>query len=131
MTPPRAGAGSPPQAAANDAFAILAARAVVPGAPLAPSTEVRAALPLLPGWTADRRALAKEYRFADWRGTMAFANRVSELANEVDHHPDLAIGWGRCVVVWTTHDAGGVTGNDLACAARTEIIALRTGSAGG
>jgi 4a-hydroxytetrahydrobiopterin dehydratase len=87
----------------------------VPGAPLAPSTEVRAALALLPGWTADRRALAKEYRFADWRGTMAFANRVSELANEVDHHPD----------------AGGVTGNDLACAARTEIIALRTGSAGG
>ena len=64
----------------------------------------------------------------DWRAAMAFANLVSDLANEVDHHPDLLVGWGRCRVAWSTHDAGGITGNDLACAARTETIAVRAGA---
>jgi 4a-hydroxytetrahydrobiopterin dehydratase len=53
---------------------------------------------------------------------------VSDVANEVDHHPDLELGWGRCTVRWSTHDAGGITQNDLACAARTELIARRPGA---
>lgn len=106
----------------------LAALAVRPGAPKAGATVVRAALDALPGWKIEDGRLAKTYRFADWRTSMAFANGVSDLANEVDHHPDLAVGWGRVQVAWSTHDAGGITGNDLACAARTEAIAARAGA---
>jgi len=72
--------------------------------------------------------LDKMFRFADWRATMAFVNAVSDVANEVDHHPDLELGWGRCTVRWSTHDAGGITQNDLACAARTELVARRSGA---
>lgn len=106
----------------------LAALAVRPGAPKVDRTAVLAAFEALPGWTVDGGALAKTFRFADWRAAMAFANLVSDLANEVDHHPDLHVGWGRCRVAWTTHDAGGVTGNDLACAARSEKLASRAGA---
>lgn len=131
MKTSRSATGVPPPEAATVSLADLAARAVGPGAPRVSRDEVLAALPALPGWSADDDALAKEYRFADWRGAMAFANRVSALANEVDHHPDLALGWGRCRVVWTTHDAGGISGNDLACAARTESLFAQAGRAPG
>lgn len=109
----------------------LAALAVRPGAPKVAATAIRAALEALPGWAIDGGRLSKRYRFADWRAAMAFANRVSDLANEVDHHPDLDVGWGRCGVAWSTHDAGGITGNDLACAARTEAMAVRDGAVAG
>jgi 4a-hydroxytetrahydrobiopterin dehydratase len=106
----------------------LAAHAIRPGAPKADATAVHAALDALPGWKVEHGGLTKTYHFADWRAAMAFANRISDLANEVDHHPDLAVGWGRVQVAWSTHDAGGITGNDLACAARTEAIAARAGT---
>ncbi len=109
-------------------LASLAALAVRPGAPKADDATIRAALAALPGWAVAGGQLAKTFRFADWRAAMAFASRVSDLANEVDHHPDLAVGWGRCGVAWSTHDAGGITANDLACAARTEALAAGSGA---
>jgi len=111
-------------------LASVAALPIRAGAPKADDASVARALDALPGWTIAGGQLARTFAFADWRTAMAFANRVSELANEVDHHPDLAIGWGRCTVAWSTHDAGGITSNDLACAARTEAIAAREGAHG-
>ena len=107
-----------------ETLASLAARPIRAGAPRSDEATVRRALDALPGWTASAGRISKTYAFADFRAAMTFANRVADLANEVDHHPDLAVGWGRCTVAWSTHDAGGITANDLACAARTEGIAL-------
>ena len=108
---------------ATPTAAALAALEVRAGATkLAPDTVV-AALAALPGWSVDDGALRKAYRFPDWPRTMAFVNAVAEMADRVDHHPELCVGWGRCTVAWWTHDAGGITQNDLACAARTEALA--------
>ena len=106
----------------------LAAMPVKPGAPKLPGPAIDEAFRTLAGWALADGALEKMFRFADWRATMAFVNAVSDVANEVDHHPDLELGWGRCTVRWSTHDAGGITQNDLACAARTELIARRPGA---
>ena len=106
----------------------LAALPVRPGAPRLPSQAVDEAFRALSGWSLEDGGLLKTFRFADWRAAMAFANAVSEVANEADHHPDLDVGWGRCTVAWSTHDAGGITQNDLACAARTEAIARLPGA---
>jgi 4a-hydroxytetrahydrobiopterin dehydratase len=97
---------------------------------LAPDIVV-AALAALPGWSVDDGALRKAYRFADWRATMAFVNAVAGMADRVDHHPELNVGWGRCTVAWRTHDADGITQNDLACAARTDALARPAGAAEG
>ena len=106
----------------------LAATPVRAGAPRLPSQAIDEAFRALSGWSLQDGAIEKAFRFADWRATMAFVNAVSDVANEVDHHPDLALGWGRCTVRWSTHDAGGITQNDLACAARTEVLARRSGA---
>ena len=111
--------------------AALAALEVRAGATkLAPDTVV-AALAALPGWFVDDGALRKAYRFADWHVTMAFVNAVAEMADRVDHHPELGVAWGRCTVAWRTHDAAGITQNDLACAARTDALARPGGAAEG
>jgi 4a-hydroxytetrahydrobiopterin dehydratase len=47
------------------------------------------------------------------------------LAEKRDHHPDVTIGWGKARVLWTTHDAGGVTDLDLALAEATDGLEAR------
>jgi len=89
-----------------------------------PDARVREALAGLPGWelAEDGRALVKTYRFEDYYRTMAFVNALAHSAHREDHHPDLGVHYNRCVVRFSTHDAGGLTDNDLICAARAERL---------
>ncbi len=89
-----------------------------------PAERVRDALAMLPGWSAidDGRALGKTYAFADYYRTMAFVNALAFVAHRENHHPDLGVHYNRCVVRYSTHDCGGVTENDLICAAKAERL---------
>lgn len=78
------------------------------------------------GWAHVDGALQKTFRFPDFHHTMAFVNAVAWIAHRADHHPDLGVHYGRCVVHYSTHDAGGVTALDIAAAAM--IDALQAGS---
>lgn len=82
------------------------------------------ALAALPGWKADDAgaAIAKTYRFKNYHRTMAFVNAVAYVAHVEDHHPDLDVGYDRCGVRWSTHDVGGLSENDLICAAKVERL---------
>jgi 4a-hydroxytetrahydrobiopterin dehydratase len=82
------------------------------------------ALAVLPGWerTADGGGIRKEFRFPDYFRTMAFVNAVASIAHREDHHPDLEVHYDRCVVHYSTHDVGGLSLNDVICAARVEDI---------
>ena len=53
---------------------------------------------------------------------MAFVNAVAFIAHREDHHPDLGVHFNRCVVRFSTHDAGGITRNDLVLAARVGAL---------
>jgi 4a-hydroxytetrahydrobiopterin dehydratase len=67
-----------------------------------------------PGWErAGNTGIARSYKFADFASALAFAVTVGCDAQKQDHHPDMEIGWGRARVLWTTHDAGGITQKDL------------------
>ena len=116
---------------AAPATAALAALEVRAGAAKLALDSIVAALAALPGWSVDDGRLRKAYRFPDWRATMAFVNAVAAMADRVDHHPELGVAWGRCTVAWRTHDAAGITQNDLACAARTDALARPGGAAEG
>ncbi|MFM7532421.1 MAG: 4a-hydroxytetrahydrobiopterin dehydratase [Rubrivivax sp.] len=85
--------------------------------------ELAGAVESLPGWSVREGALERRYRFADFDAAMAFAQQVAELARRLDHHPELRIEWGGCTVRWHTHSAGGITLNDLSCAARLDARA--------
>ena len=66
------------------------------------------------GWArAGDGAVAKTYRFTDFAMALAFAVRVGCYAEKRDHHPELTITWGSARVLWSTHDAGGITRLDL------------------
>jgi 4a-hydroxytetrahydrobiopterin dehydratase len=84
------------------------------------STEVRAALANLSGWVADGQAISRTYTCASFRASMAFAERIADYAESVDHHPDLVISYKKVTVTWSTHDAGGVTQKDIDAAKATE-----------
>jgi 4a-hydroxytetrahydrobiopterin dehydratase len=74
-----------------------------------------------PGWAhAQGNAIAREFKFADFAEALAFVVAVGCDAQKSDHHPDVEVGWGRARILWTTHDAGGVTQRDLDAAAATD-----------
>jgi 4a-hydroxytetrahydrobiopterin dehydratase len=100
----------------------LAAAACRPGAARLAPAALAADLALLPGWAAIAVRIEKTFAFPDYHATIAFVNAVAWIAHRQDHHPDLAVGYNRCTVAWSTHDAGGVTRNDCICAAHIERL---------
>lgn len=100
----------------------LAAMRCRAGAPRLGADELAVHLAALPGWRAAGATMVKEYAFANYHETMAFVNAAAWIAHREDHHPDLAVHYARCVVTFSTHDAGGVTLNDVVCAARLERL---------
>jgi 4a-hydroxytetrahydrobiopterin dehydratase len=84
------------------------------------------ALEDLPGWSSsdgEPREIVKEFRFRNYPDTIAFVVALAFAAEKANHHPDLGVHWGRVVVHWSSHDAGGVTGRDLDAARTTEELA--------
>jgi 4a-hydroxytetrahydrobiopterin dehydratase len=74
------------------------------------------------GWSVQEGALRKRYELPDFAAAMALANRIAEEAERADHHPDLAIGWGRLDVAWVTHSEGGITARDVDMARRCDEV---------
>ncbi|HEX8739642.1 MAG TPA: 4a-hydroxytetrahydrobiopterin dehydratase [Casimicrobiaceae bacterium] len=107
----------------HESIAMLAAEHCRPGAPRLAAADIDRALRTLPGWTLQDGALSKTFAFADYYATVAFVNAIAWIAHREDHHPDLSVSYNRCGVAWSTHDAGGVTRNDLVCAAKVERLA--------
>jgi 4a-hydroxytetrahydrobiopterin dehydratase len=71
----------------------------------------------------DGHHLAKEFRFKDFRQALAFTNQVGELAETVNHHPDLLLSWGRVLVTLWTHKIGGLSETDFVFAAKVDALA--------
>ncbi len=94
----------------------------LPGAPLLATDELAQMLRLLPQWRLDGRSIVREYRFDGYDETIAFVNALAWIARRHDHHPEMRVHYRHCTVVFTTHDAGGVTRNDLICAAKAELL---------
>jgi 4a-hydroxytetrahydrobiopterin dehydratase len=66
-----------------------------------------------PGWERSGEAVVRLYKKPDFATALAFVVQVGCWAEKHDHHPDVELGWGRVRLLWTTHDAGGVTRLDL------------------
>jgi 4a-hydroxytetrahydrobiopterin dehydratase len=92
------------------------------GTPALTRTEIDALLAQVPGWSYDGRVIGKTYSFDDFYRTMAFVNALAWIAHREDHHPDLAVGYNRCRVEFSTHSIGGISHNDFVCAARIERL---------
>jgi 4a-hydroxytetrahydrobiopterin dehydratase len=68
------------------------------------------------------KILARTYRFENFAEAMQAADRIGEMAEEQQHHPDLAVSWGRLVVEVWTHKIGGLTESDFIFAAKCDAL---------
>jgi 4a-hydroxytetrahydrobiopterin dehydratase len=84
-----------------------------------------AALKELPEWreVEGRDAIARTFRFKDFNAAFGFMTRVALQAEKVDHHPEWFNVYNRVEVTLATHDAGGVTGKDIAMAKMMDLYA--------
>ncbi|WP_322497940.1 4a-hydroxytetrahydrobiopterin dehydratase [Candidatus Cyrtobacter comes] len=64
----------------------------------------------------------KSYKFPNFIDAMNFANKIAEIAEQEDHHPDLAISYGQCIVEIWTHKINGLTESDFILAAKIDGI---------
>lgn len=81
------------------------------------------ALTALPGWRGGPDGIGATWRFPRYSAGAAFAFEVCLLAERLDHHPDLHIGWCTVTVRFVTHDVGGVTPRDLDAARKVNALA--------
>ena len=89
--------------------------------------QVAELLAQLDGWSLASAAIEKTVRFADYHHTMAFVNALAWISHAEDHHPDLALSYGRCGVRYNTHTVAGLSINDFICAAKADaLVAVAT-----
>ena len=74
-------------------------------------------------WNDVDDALERTFEFDDFRGALAFVNRVGELAESENHHPDIAIHYSKVTLRWWTHTAGGITDRDRELAEKSSALA--------
>ncbi len=75
--------------------------------------DIRTGLDRLPGWTRDGDTIRKTYTLGSFPEAMAFVNRIADLAEQADHHPDIDIRFDRVGCALSTHSEGGLTRKDL------------------
>ncbi|MFQ5552541.1 MAG: 4a-hydroxytetrahydrobiopterin dehydratase [Thermoplasmata archaeon] len=86
--------------------------------------EIKARLGELEGWTREDRFIQRTFKFPRFMKAIEFINRVAELAEEADHHPDLSNVWRSVTLKYTTHDAGGLTERDFNMATKVNALEL-------
>jgi 4a-hydroxytetrahydrobiopterin dehydratase len=84
--------------------------------------EIQRALGTLPGWARRGEVLTKNFVFATFADGIGFVQRVARAADAADHHPDIDIRYTKVVCTLSTHDAGGITANDLSLASTIETL---------
>ena len=73
------------------------------------------------GWRViDEHHLEKEYPFQDFKQALAFANKVGQVAEEENHHPDILLRWGKVKLTVWTHSINGLTESDFVLAAKAD-----------
>ena len=85
--------------------------------------EVKDRLAGLPGWEREGDALVREFQFANFVGSVDFVNRITPVAEDMNHHPDLSISWNKVKVSLSTHSEGGITENDFQLATKIDSLA--------
>lgn len=70
----------------------------------------------------DEHHLTKTYRFPDFKQALEHTNRLGELAEEVGHHPEITLGWGKVEVELYTHKIDGLAEADFVWAAKADRL---------
>ena len=84
--------------------------------------QVREELAKTPGWELKEGQITRLYKLSGFKEALTFVNRVGELAEAADHHPDIDIRYSKVRLTLSTHSAGGLTAKDFSLASRIDEI---------
>jgi 4a-hydroxytetrahydrobiopterin dehydratase len=84
--------------------------------------EIDGRLQGMSGWEREGDAIRKDFKNDDFKDSVDFVNRLTPVAEAMNHHPDLAISWDTVTITISTHSEGGLTGNDFDLAARIDAL---------
>ena len=85
--------------------------------------EIQGKLRAVPGWElAKNKGIQKKFTFSNFKDALAFVNKVGELAEQSNHHPDVTINYNKVTLSLISHDAGGLTARDFDLAGHIEKI---------
>lgn len=87
------------------------------------ATRIAALRPEVPAWTVRDDRLRRAFTFRDFAGAIAFVNRMAEVAEDEDHHPDFTVHYREVEVSVWTHAVGGLSENDFILAAKIDGVA--------
>ena len=68
------------------------------------------------------KKLKKEFSFSNYSDSVDFSNKVADMADKENHHPQIILEWGKVTVIWWSHKIKGLHKNDFICAAKTNKI---------
>jgi 4a-hydroxytetrahydrobiopterin dehydratase len=83
---------------------------------------IQAGLARLDGWAQDGNEIRRTIEFASFPAAIEFVNRVADLSETANHHPDIDIRYSRVTLRLSTHSAGGLTRRDFDLAARIDTL---------
>ncbi len=93
--------------------------------------EIQRDLGSLQGWSRKGDVLTRTYQFRNFAQSLDFVNRVATLAESANHHPDIDIRYSKVTLTLSTHDAGGITSNDVNLAREIDRADEGSASEGG
>jgi 4a-hydroxytetrahydrobiopterin dehydratase len=94
----------------------------MPRPPRLSDDELSAALSELPLWSGDGNGLHRTVELPSFRDAVAGIVAIADVAEEMDHHPDIDLRWRTLHLALVSHSAGGVTASDLELARRIDVL---------
>ena len=95
-------------------------------APKVTDEELAQLITEIPHWASESEngilKLRRIFKFSDYAQAVAFTNRVADLAEQANHHPDILLEWGKVTVTWWSHKIKGLHKNDFIMAAKTDVL---------
>ena len=94
-------------------------------APTVSNNEASMLIKEIEGWDLINdgiKKLKKEFSFLNYSDSVDFSNKVADMADKEDHHPQIILEWGKVTVIWWSHKIKGLHKNDFICAAKTNKI---------
>jgi 4a-hydroxytetrahydrobiopterin dehydratase len=88
----------------------------MPASPLLSDIEIQRELGTLPGWARRGGTLVKTYTFPAFPAGIDWVRRAADVAESMNHHPDIDIRYTKITITLSTHDSGGITSKDLTLA---------------
>ncbi|MFW9911328.1 MAG: 4a-hydroxytetrahydrobiopterin dehydratase [Candidatus Thorarchaeota archaeon] len=95
------------------------------GIPPLETSRITEMMNIVPGWTLQKEGIdriEKVFKFKNFKKAMIFVNKVADIANEQDHHPDIFIHWNEVTLTLYTHAIKGLHDNDFIIAAKIDEL---------